>query len=187
MRVSTRVHMRTRQTCNSFSLLPFQEDCLLFFALFYCSLFFLGNVKRGGGVATPVIPPLDPPMFYKVWDPPPLPQLFYVSFRVNFDKRIYVHQIYWCISKKVSPFKITFILRDPSFSLFYKWTTCIYGLNTTKWNNMCDIKCIFRILRYINHIEYFCLFVCFFIFFNLGGVSFFNYIVLTLYMLFKLC
>ena len=38
--VSTRVHIKTRQTCNSFSLLPFQEDCLLFFALFYYSLLF---------------------------------------------------------------------------------------------------------------------------------------------------
>ena len=35
--VSTRVHIKTRQTCNSFSLLLFQEDCLLFFALFYNS------------------------------------------------------------------------------------------------------------------------------------------------------
>ena len=32
--VSTRVHIKTRQKCYSFSLLPFQEDCLLFFALF---------------------------------------------------------------------------------------------------------------------------------------------------------
>ena len=38
--VSMRVHIETRQTCNSFSLLPFQEDCLLFFALFYYSLLF---------------------------------------------------------------------------------------------------------------------------------------------------
>ena len=30
----TRVHVKTRHTCNSFSFLPFQEDCLLFFALF---------------------------------------------------------------------------------------------------------------------------------------------------------
>ena len=36
--VSTRVHIKTRQTCKSFSLLPFQEDCLLFFALFYYSI-----------------------------------------------------------------------------------------------------------------------------------------------------
>ena len=27
----TRVHIKTRQTCNSLSLLSFQEDCLLFF------------------------------------------------------------------------------------------------------------------------------------------------------------
>ena len=44
--VSTRVHIKTRQTCNSFSLLSFQEDCLLFFALFNYSLLFL-KFKRG--------------------------------------------------------------------------------------------------------------------------------------------
>ena len=33
--VSTRVYIKTRQRCNSFSLLPFQEDYLLFFALFF--------------------------------------------------------------------------------------------------------------------------------------------------------
>ena len=59
--VSKRVYIKTRQTCNSFSLLPFQEDCLLFFfALFYYFLLFL-KFEKGGGVATPV-PPLDPPM-----------------------------------------------------------------------------------------------------------------------------
>ena len=52
--VSTCVHIKTRQTCNSLSLslslsFPFQEDCLLFFALFYYSLLFL---KFEGGVAT---------------------------------------------------------------------------------------------------------------------------------------
>ena len=38
---------KTRQTYNSFSLLPFQEDCILFFALFYYSLLFL-KFQRGG-------------------------------------------------------------------------------------------------------------------------------------------
>ena len=41
-------------TCNSFSLLLFQEYCLLFFALFYYSLLYL-KFERGG--ATPVTPP----------------------------------------------------------------------------------------------------------------------------------
>ena len=53
--VSTRVHIETRQSCNSFSLLPFQEDCLLFVAFFYYFLLFL-KFERGG-VATPVTPP----------------------------------------------------------------------------------------------------------------------------------
>ena len=44
--VSTHVHIKTRQTCNSFSLRPFQEDCLLFFALFYYPLLFL-KFERG--------------------------------------------------------------------------------------------------------------------------------------------
>ena len=52
--VSTRVRIQTSQTCNSFSLLPFQEDCLLFFALFYYSILFL---KFERGIATPVTPP----------------------------------------------------------------------------------------------------------------------------------
>ena len=46
--VSTRVHIKTRQTCNCFSLLPFQEDCFLFFALFYSSHF-----KKKGGCKPP--------------------------------------------------------------------------------------------------------------------------------------
>ena len=46
--VSTRVHIITRQKCNSFSLLPFQEYCLLFFAMFYYSFFFL-KCEGGGG------------------------------------------------------------------------------------------------------------------------------------------
>ena len=52
--VSTRVHTKIRQTCNSFSLLPFQEDCLLFFVLFYYSLLFL---KFEGGGGNPCNPP----------------------------------------------------------------------------------------------------------------------------------
>ena len=47
--VSTRVHIKTRRTCNSFSL-PFQED-FFYFLLFYYSLLFL-KFWRGGG-ATP--------------------------------------------------------------------------------------------------------------------------------------
>ena len=58
--VSTRVHIKTRQTCNSFSLLPFQEDCLLFFALFYYSLLFL--FERGGCNSRNPLP-LYPPMY----------------------------------------------------------------------------------------------------------------------------
>ena len=46
--VSMHVHIKTRQTYNSFSLLPFQEDCLLFFALLYYSLLFL-KFERGRG------------------------------------------------------------------------------------------------------------------------------------------
>ena len=61
IRINVCTH-KTRQTGNSFSLLPFQEDCLLFFALFYYSLLFL-TFERG--VAAPVTPhplALDPPM-----------------------------------------------------------------------------------------------------------------------------
>ena len=49
---------KTRQTCNSFSPLPFQQDCLLIFALFYYSLLFLKLEigGGGGGAATPVFP-----------------------------------------------------------------------------------------------------------------------------------
>ena len=62
--VSTSKHIKTKQTCNSFSRLPFQEDCHLFFALFYYPILFL-KFERGG--ANPVTPPLDPPMqlFFK--------------------------------------------------------------------------------------------------------------------------
>ena len=48
------VPIKTRQICNSFSLLLFQEDCLLFFALCYYSLLFLKFETEGG--ATPVNP-----------------------------------------------------------------------------------------------------------------------------------
>ena len=58
--LSSRVHIKTRQTCNSFSLLPFQEDCLLFFALFYYTLLFLKFEKGGGGCNPP--PTLYAPM-----------------------------------------------------------------------------------------------------------------------------
>ena len=43
--VSTRVHIKFRQTCNSFSLLPFQEDCLLF--CFILLLSFIFKFERG--------------------------------------------------------------------------------------------------------------------------------------------
>ena len=54
--VSTSVHIKTRQTCNSFSLLPFQEDCLLFFC-FDLLLSFIFEIQRGGGGSTPSPPP----------------------------------------------------------------------------------------------------------------------------------
>ena len=62
--LSSRVHIKTRQTCNSFSLLPFQEDCLLFLflsSLFYYSPLFLEIWKEG---CNPRNPPLDPPNGY---------------------------------------------------------------------------------------------------------------------------
>ena len=60
--ILTRVHITIRQTCSSLSLLPFREDCLLFFALFF-TLFYFWNLKEGGGwnPRNP-LPPLDPPM-----------------------------------------------------------------------------------------------------------------------------
>ena len=58
--VSTRVHIKPGQICNSFSLLPFQEDCLLFL-LYFITLFYFWNLKGMGG-ATPITHPLDPPM-----------------------------------------------------------------------------------------------------------------------------
>ena len=59
--VSTGVHIKTRQTCTSFSLLPFQDDCLQFFALFYYSLLFL-KFERG------VVPPCPPPpLWIRQW------------------------------------------------------------------------------------------------------------------------
>ena len=50
--VSTRVHLKTRQTCNSFSLFSFPEDCLIYF-LFCFNTFF----EKGRGGAIPVTPP----------------------------------------------------------------------------------------------------------------------------------
>ena len=47
---------KTRQTCNAFSFLPIQEDCLLFFALFYYSPFFEFFLNNP-------LPPLDSPLF----------------------------------------------------------------------------------------------------------------------------
>ena len=52
--VLTRVHIKTRQTYNSSSLLPFQEDCFLFFLLYFNTLFYFWNLNPP--------PPLDPPM-----------------------------------------------------------------------------------------------------------------------------
>ena len=60
--VSTRLQRKTRQTCNSFSLFPFQEVCLTYFALFYY-FFYFWNVRGGG--CTPRNPPLDSPMWLK--------------------------------------------------------------------------------------------------------------------------
>ena len=40
--VTMRVHIKTRQTCNSFSLLPLQEDC------FVLLLSFIFEIRRGG-------------------------------------------------------------------------------------------------------------------------------------------
>ena len=62
MFVDTRINactQKTSQTCNPFSLLPFQEDCLLFFALFYHSFLFLKFQRKG---CNPRNPHLDPPM-----------------------------------------------------------------------------------------------------------------------------
>ena len=54
--VSKRVHIKTRQTYNILSFLPFQDDFLLFFALFYYSFLFL-KFERGEGCSTPVTRP----------------------------------------------------------------------------------------------------------------------------------
>ena len=64
--VSSRVHIKTTQTCNSFSLLHFQENCLLFFCIVLLHSFIYDIWKEeGGGVATPIPRPLlDPPMYY---------------------------------------------------------------------------------------------------------------------------
>ena len=56
--VSMHVHIKTRQTCNSFSLsLLFKK--IVFYILLCVLLLYL---KGGGGVATLVNPPLDPPI-----------------------------------------------------------------------------------------------------------------------------
>ena len=68
MFVDTRINacnIKARQTCSTFSLLPFKEDCLLFFALFsYYDLFL--KFERGVGLQPrnppPPTPFLDPPM-----------------------------------------------------------------------------------------------------------------------------
>ena len=63
--VSTRVHIKLDEHAT-----PFQEDCLLIFAFFYYSFFFL-KFERGGGGCNPRNPPLDPPMCFtnllKMW------------------------------------------------------------------------------------------------------------------------
>ena len=92
------------------------------------------------------------------------------------DKRIYVHKIYWCISKKVSSFKITSTLNFISFPVLQ--VTYI----RTKTS-----KCIFAYLGYWGISIRWNIFVCLFFSFGGRGLSFFNYIVLTLFMLFKLC
>ena len=57
IQVSPRVHVKTRQTCNSFSLLPFQEDFLL-----YSYFLLILEIWKGG--CNPRNPPLDPPNCY---------------------------------------------------------------------------------------------------------------------------
>ena len=59
--VSTHVLIKTRQTCNSFFLLPFQEDCLFNF-FFVLLLSFIFEIRKGGGCDPRNPPPLDPPM-----------------------------------------------------------------------------------------------------------------------------
>ena len=47
--ISTRVHMKTWQTCNSFSLLPFPEDCQTFFCfVLLLSTLFIFEIWKGG-------------------------------------------------------------------------------------------------------------------------------------------
>ena len=54
--ISTRVRITIRQTCSSLSL---------YFLLCFITLFYFWNLKEGG--ATPVTPPLDPPMHQSSW------------------------------------------------------------------------------------------------------------------------
>ena len=59
MFVDTRINActhKTIQTCNFSPHFPFQEDCLLFFALFSYSLLFL-KFEGGGGMCNPRNPP----------------------------------------------------------------------------------------------------------------------------------
>ena len=85
--VSTRVHIKFRQTCNSFSLLPFQEDCPLFFALFYYSFLFLKFEKGVATTVTPLPPPIDPPM----WNFDPR------LYSPIFSKRLIKFQVPWSV------------------------------------------------------------------------------------------
>ena len=54
---STRVHIKTKQTCNPSLFFLFMR------IVFYFLILLFWNLKGGGGVATPVTPFLDPPMF----------------------------------------------------------------------------------------------------------------------------
>ena len=60
LKEKTCVHIKTRQTCNAFSLFPFQWECLLFLLFFLLSFIF--EIWRGGYY--PPLPPLDPPMIF---------------------------------------------------------------------------------------------------------------------------
>ena len=55
--LSTRVHIKTRQTCNYFSLFLFKRIAS-YFLLCFITLFYFWNLK--GRVATAVTTPLDP-------------------------------------------------------------------------------------------------------------------------------
>ena len=63
-----------------------QEDCLLFFALFYYSPLFL-TFKRWRGVATPVTPPpLDPPMHHIF-----ITRSIYILYAIPIEIEVPVH------------------------------------------------------------------------------------------------